>query len=297
MEEELIGIINLDTGIGSAGVGWVVVPSDIDRKQYVEDCYRTCTLTINGGKGYGYFSGVHASPEVMQNIEFPTDEANRGTPVIWVKDAISQLPVVVAYLRKQGDYYAMGEKQFRLSRGTEEKRNVEVFIDGNTSELQINVLGDSEFPANVNIKINSENEDSTFNLSCDNKITVASEKEITIDGNQVLNLLVTTEGKPKCALVYKSGEGLTYKDEFGNEFICKEGQVQLISEEILHNEGKEPMVLGDTLADILKDILEAIQKITVISPSGGTSVPVNAADFAAITGKLDTIKSKISKLD
>ena len=58
MEEDVIGIRNLDTGIGSAGVGFVVVPSEVDRVQYINDCYRTNTLTINGGKGYGYFSGV-----------------------------------------------------------------------------------------------------------------------------------------------------------------------------------------------------------------------------------------------
>lgn len=74
MEEDVIGIRNLDTGIGSAGVGFVVVPSEVDRVQYINDCYRTNTLTINGGKGYGYFSGVHADINVMQCIKFPTDE-------------------------------------------------------------------------------------------------------------------------------------------------------------------------------------------------------------------------------
>ena len=54
-------------------------------------------------RGYGYFSGVHADINVMQNITFPTDEENRGTAVVWVKDAISQLPVIVGVLRKQNE--------------------------------------------------------------------------------------------------------------------------------------------------------------------------------------------------
>ena len=125
MEDDVIGISNLDTGIGSAGVGFVVVPSEVDRVQYINDCYRTNTLTINGGKGYGYFSGVHADINVMQNIKFPTDEENRGTSVVWVKDAVSQLPVIVAVLRKQGDHYSLDENQYRLKRGTE-TRNVKL---------------------------------------------------------------------------------------------------------------------------------------------------------------------------
>lgn len=296
MEDEVIGIRNLDTGIGSAGVGFVVVPSEVDRVQYINDCYRTNTLTINGGKGYGYFSGVHADINVMQNIKFPTDEENRGTPVVWVKDAVSQLPVIVAVLRKQGEYYSLNENQFRLKRGTE-TRNVEIFIDGSTSALDITILGDKEEPANIDVKLSSENADSVLTVSCDNEINIIGEKAVNVTTNKKATLKVTEKGEDKMSLSYELGVGLKYKDEFENEVTAKEGQVDVISKKINHNSGKEPMVLGDTLAKILDDMLKAIQAITVISPVGVTSVPVNIADFAAIQAKLDTIKSEISNLE
>lgn len=296
MEDEVIGIRNLDTGIGSAGVGFVVVPSEVDRVQYINDCYRTNTLTINGGKGYGYFSGVHADINVMQNIKFPTDEENRGTPVVWVKDAVSQLPVIVAVLRKQGEYYSLNENQFRLKRGTE-TRNVEIFIDGSTSALDITILGDKEEPANIDVKLSSENADSVLTVSCDNEINIIGEKAVNVTTNKKATLKVTEKGEDKMSLSYELGVGLKYKDEFENEVTAKEGQVDVISKKINHNSGKEPMVLGDTLAKILDDMLKAIQAITVISPVGVTSVPVNIGDFAAIQAKLDTIKSQISNLE
>lgn len=296
MEDEVIGIRNLDTGIGSAGVGFVVVPSEVDRVQYINDCYRTNTLTINGGKGYGYFSGVHADINVMQNIKFPTDEENRGTPVVWVKDAVSQLPVIVAVLRKQGEYYSLNENQFRLKRGTE-TRNVEIFIDGSTSALDITILGDKEEPANIDVKLSSENADSVLTVSCDNEINIIGEKAVNVTTNKKATLKVTEKGEDKMSLSYELGVGLKYKDEFENEVTAKEGQVDVISKKINHNSGKEPMVLGNTLADLLNELLAAVQKITVISPVGVTSVPVNIGDFAAIQAKLDTIKSKISNLE
>ena len=295
-EEDVLGIRNLDTGIGSAGVGFVVVPSEVDREQYISDCYRTNTLTINGGKGYGYFSGVHADINVMQNIKFPTDETNRGTPVVWVKDAVSQLPVIIGVLRKQNDYYSLAENQYRVGRGTE-TRNVEVFIDGTTTALQVTLLGDKDEPANVDIKITSQNKDSVFNMFCDNEINITSEKTINITANQKASLNITEKGKDKATFVYELGKGFAYKDEFENEIVAKNGEIDIISEKINHNSGKEPMVLGDTLASLLDDMLKAIQAITVISPVGQTSVPVNVADFAAIQAKLDTIKSKISNLE
>nr|DAI70552.1 MAG TPA: hypothetical protein [Caudoviricetes sp.] len=296
MEDEVIGIRNLDTGIGSAGVGFVVVPSEVDRVQYINDCYRTNTLTINGGKGYGYFSGVHADINVMQNIKFPTDEENRGTPVVWVKDAVSQLPVIVAVLRKQGEYYSLNENQFRLKRGTE-TRNVEIFIDGSTSALDITILGDKEEPANIDVKLSSENADSILTVSCDNEINIIGEKAVNVTTNKKATLKVTEKGEDKMSLSYELGVGLKYKDEFENEVTAKEGQVDVISKKINHNSGKEPMVLGNTLADLLNEFLAAVQKITVISPVGVTSVPVNIKDFAAIQAKLDTIKSQISNLE
>lgn len=296
MEEEVIGIRNLDTGIGSAGVGFVVVPSEVDRVQYINDCYRTNTLTINGGKGYGYFSGVHADINVMQNIHFPTDEENRGTPVIWVKDAISQLPVIVGVLRKQNEYYSLNENQWRLKRGTE-TRNVEIFVDGTTAGLDITVLGDKDEPANIDIKLTSENKDSVLNVVSDNEINITGEKAVNVTTNQKATLRVTEKGEDKMSLSYELGIGLKYKDEFENEITAKDGQVDIISKKINHNSGKEPMVLGNTLAKLLDDMLKAIQSITVITPSGGSSVPVNIGDFAAIQSKLDTIKSKISNIE
>jgi hypothetical protein len=296
MDEEVIGIRNLDTGIGSAGVGFVVVPSEVDRVQYINDCYRTNTLTINGGKGYGYFSGVHADINVMQNIHFPTDEENRGTPVVWVKDAISQLPVIVGVLRKQNEYYSLNENQWRLKRGTE-TRNVEIFVDGTTAGLDITVLGDKDEPANIDIKLTSENKDSVLNVVSDNEINITGEKAVNVTSNQKATLKVTEKGEDKMSLSYELGIGLKYKDEFENEITAKDGQVDIISKKINHNSGKEPMVLGDTLAKLLDDMLKAIQAITVITPSGGSSVPVNIADFAAIQAKLDTIKSKISNIE
>ncbi len=298
MNDETLGIRNLDTGIGTAGVGFVVVPSNIDREQYIEDCYRTNTLSINGGIGYGIFNGVHADNDVMQNITFPTDEENRGTAVVWVRDSISQLPVIVAVLRKQSEYYNLSENQYRLKRNnTDKTRVVELFVDGDTSDFELTVIGDKKQPARVNIKLSSQNKDSVFTLSCDNEINVSSDKKITLESNEQINVQLTQKGEDKATIKYVVEEGFSYKDEFGNEIVCKGNEITLKSEKINHNSGKEPMVLGETLAGIMKEILTAVQKLTVITPVGASSPPVNLADFAAIKAKIDTIKSKISNID
>ena len=296
MEHDILGIRNINPGIGSAGVGWVVVPEGADRDTYIQDCYRNNTLTINAGIGYGFFSNVYTDQEVMQNIVFPDDEENRGSAVVWIRDEVSNLPIIVASLRKQDDYYILNKNQYRVARGTEET-SVEVFLDGDTSTLHINVVGNRPNPAKLNIKLASENQDSVFNIDSDNELNVFSEKKIQASTNGVIDVQIKKDGEIKTEFQYESGKGLTYKDEFENEINVKDGEIDVVSKKINHNTGKEPMVLGDTLADILKDLCKALQQLTVMTSVGTSSIPVNVADFAAIQAKIDTIKSKKSNLE
>jgi hypothetical protein len=290
-----IGLIKVNTGVGTGGVGFLVVPSEIDRIQYIEDCYRTQTVTINGGEGYGFFSSVRCPQNILENLVFPT-ETSRGTPIVWVKDGMTHLPVIVGWLRQEGDYYALGEAQWRLSRGTD-KRNVEIFVDGSIAEIQVNVLGDKEEPANIDIKLSSENGDSEFNLSSDNTVNLHAAKKLTLLSENEFDLTVTEKGETKGLIQYVLGKGIVIQDEFGNVIKTSDGLIELLSKQINHNEGKEPMVLGDTLAKLLSDLIDAIMKLTVMSPVGVTSVPVNIADFSAIKARIDEIKSKISNLE
>lgn len=293
--EDTIGIVKVDTGVGTGGVGFLVVPDEIDRIQYIQDCYRTQTVTINGGEGYGYFNAVRCPQSILENLIFPTEES-RGTPIVWVKDGMTHLPVVVAWLRPEGDYYALGENQWRVTKGND-KRNVEIFIDGNTADLQISVMSDSEEPANVDIKLTSQNKDSIFNLSSDNEVNVSAVKKMTLTSNSEFNMNIEEKGKIKGNLQYVLGKGFILKDEFENQITTNKDGVQIESKKIDHNSGKEPMVLGNTLVELLSDFLDACQQLTVISPVGQTSIPVNVADFAAVQAKLETIKSKISNLE
>ena len=294
--KDILGIHNINPNIGSGGVGWVVIPEGADRQAYIRDCYRTQTLTINAGIGYGFFSNVLTDQSVMQNIHFPEGEENRGTAVIWIKDEVSNLPIIVASLRKQDDFYVLSGNQFRLARETEET-SVEVFIDGNTSTLHVNVVGNNANPSKLNIKLSSENKDSVFNLSSDGDINISADKRMKLVTNNSIDLQIKKDGEVKTEMSYVLEEGLKYKDEFENEVTIKDGEIDVVSKKINHNKGSEPMVLGDTLADILKDLCKAIQQLTVVTPVGTSSVPVNIADFASIQAKIDNIKSKKSNLE
>lgn len=294
--EDILGIHKIDIGLGAAGVGWVVIPDGADREQYIEDCYKTNTLTISAGFGYSFFSNVPTDQEVMQNIVFPEGETNRGSAVVWVKDEISDSPIIVASLRQQDDYYVLNNNQYRIARETSET-SVEAFVDGTTSTLLINVVGSDINPSKINVKLVSKNKNSIFNLSSDNEVVVNATNKATLNTNSEIVIQVEKEGEVKTTISYKQEEGFHYKDEFDNEITAKDGEIDIKSDKINHNEGKEPMVLGDTLADLLKDLCKALQALTVNTSVGPSSVPTNVADFVTIQSKIDNIKSQKSNLE
>jgi len=64
----------------------------------------------------------------------------------------------------------------------------------------------------------------------------------------------------------------------------------------LGNKGLEPVVLGDTLLDLMSDMIDAILKQSYATPSGPTSVaPLNQTQFRNIKSKLRTMLSKQNK--
>jgi len=296
MVEETIRVRAIETGIEGAGIGYIVIPDENLREQYIADCYRTKTLTINGGLGYSYFYNVPCPPNVLQNIKFPDKGEKRGTAVIWVKHGISGMPIIINWLENANDYYQLKPNQNRKTIG-DENRNIEIFTDGNETNFQITLIGDSEFPSKFNIKLNSENADSEFGVYCDNKINITSDNEISLNTNQKFVVNINDEGIQKASFVYDKGVGFTYSDEFDNKIVAKDGEVRIESKKINLGSGKEKVVLGNTLVKTLETLIDAITSITSMTPSGMSSTPINSPQFTVIKNQLSKILSNLSNTD
>lgn len=285
---------------GNAGIGYVVIPQDVDRDQYVENCYRTQTVTIQGGYGYGEFGQVRVSQSAMQEIEFPSGvdgEDKYGSAVVWVKDSNTLAPVIIATIRRQSSYYDLGEQTRRVAVRTENGGSVEIQATGD-GRLQISVIGSSESPAQLSLRVNSPKADSQVSLDCDNEVVVSAGKKISVVTPGVIEaVFVDDQMNEKTTLRYEPQKGLEYKDEFENEITAGDGAVNVTSKEISHNSGNEPMVLGDKLSSFIGDFIDAVMQLTVVTPAGTSTVPVNVAKFAELKTRFDEFKSKKSKLE
>lgn len=308
------------TTVGQSGVGFVVVPNDDKREDYINDCYRTMSVTINGGFGYGYISNVKILGNVLQQIKFPLKSTERGTPVFWVRENFTNRPIIVGVIPEGNYTNLLTEGQGRYVQQVGE-RVVEIFEDATNGVLNISVVSDSEHPANVRIKASSGTTESVLEVESDGIVRVSGNQIESVarqDFKMVLKnavddeLVTITGDKEKVEYVDQfktnvrlSKESVDVNTEIDVNVEAKDSAINVTSKEInlktdnkLNlDSGKEPMVLGDTLKGILNDILKAIQTMTVMTPTGPSSVPINVADFASIQAKLQTILSKKSNLD
>jgi len=119
---------------------------------------------------------------------------------------------------------------------------------------------------------------------------------ITPTGHKIL--LIDDVGQETLRIEHKLGGYLEW-DNQGNVVLnnyeipgSPEGTTTISSGE----GATEAAILGDTLVGLLGEILDAINQMTMLSPAGTTSVPVNAAAFAAIKARLETALSVTNKV-
>lgn len=280
--------------IGQSGIGYIVVPDDETREEYITNCYRNCTVTIDGGYGYSFIQNVPIPLDLLQKVKFPIKSDEVGSRVYWVRENTFNRPIIVSILN---DLYTPNDMVAGQDRYVQEIDGnvVEIFMDATTSTMNIKVSGSENTPSKINV-ISNTNENSEINVTSSGKVKISA-KNLVVEAfkDAVFNL---KKNSSKDLLKIESNETqLHLIDQFENEITLKDGEVDIVSKKINHNEGKEPMVLGDTLKGILSDLIDAIMAITVVSPAGPTSVPSNAAQFTQIKGQLDKILSKISNLE
>ena len=289
-------IVRVDSGIGNCGIGSVIIPLDVDRDEYIKTCYKTSTITAHLGFGYGSMNSIPVDSEVLQRLTFPEDESSNGSTIIWVKDEVTGIPIVIGVLSSSDDYQTL-EQGMRRTTSDVGLSSVEQVCNANTPEYRLIVRGgNAEDEPVIQISAVSASRKAEVGISSDFSASMHADTVLRLSSNERLEFVVYEDEKEKLVCKYNRGEGFSYKDEFDNEITCKDGQIDIKSEKIVHNEGDQAMVRGDDLVDLLKELIQAIKAITVPTSNGPSGTPLNTAKFSSIAAKATKILSKKSML-
>ena len=294
----MAGKIELNRGartcLGESGIGYVVIPDNDTRDEYINNCYYSCTVTIDGGYGYSYIENVPIPLELLQQIKFPLKEDEVGSRVFWVRENTFNRPVIVGILNNLYEPNGMVAGQNRYVQEID-GNVVEIFMDANTAEMNIKVTGSKNNPSKINV-ISNTNEDSEINVTSSGKVKISAKNLIVEAFKDAVFALKKNDSK-ELLKIESNDTQLKITDQFDNEVTLKDGEIDVVSDKINHNGGNEPMVLGNTLKESLSNLIDAILSMTMVTPTGASSTPMNAAQFIQIKSQLNNILSQKSNLE
>ncbi len=289
----------------SAGIGYLIIPSDQERKQYVEHCYRTGTVTIALENG-GLINDVLITKSALNNIDFPDKFNELGTIFVWINQPRKNQPIIIGSLSKTNEFVSFNSDKSSLRRSSNGFVS-EVIVDSKKGILIINSNSSKGEGGDIYVistnRAEDDNKKSKLVVRVSGNIDVSS-RNFTLENSKKLLLRVKDldDDDNVTEIGYEKSVGFSYKDEFGNEAILNSENIQFSPNSKFNiGDGKEPMVLGDTFKDILDDLTDIVSdlatassQITVVASSFGapTSVPANAASFVLAKTKLTTLKEK-----
>jgi hypothetical protein len=268
-----IGQIPFQDDKWSCGVGYVCIPSDIDRDIFITDCFLRGTLMIRTNDG-GVYRNCPTNISTFNDITFPDVFTSNGTPVVYLTEPVHKQPMVIAALIFNDDIIDQAEDQFKIKKIY--KDNI-VEISGSAKDEFLTILVNGSKKSDFNIRLVNANNKANLNLEIDGDINILASHDITAQAN---NQMVQKVG------VEDEVSSLTQTPTEINARINK----------FSINDGNEPITLGNALKTILDNLFTMLGESTTTTAIGQMPL-LNGQQIAALKDETAKILSQISFTD
>lgn len=281
----------------TAGVGYLIVPNDLDRDTYVRYCFNTNTISIALENG-GILNNVQCTKSVIQQLEFPLTSKEIGNQVVWVDQEALGYPVIVGVLLRADQVTDLSEHQTSHRRVTENGSS-EILVDGKNPFIIINSDSLKDSGGDIYIVSKNTGQTSKININSSGEINLSSQNIQASISNE-LNVVIrdSLQDDKITTINYTKGKGFNYLDEFDNQIEVIDGKINIVSDNINigGDNASESILLGDTTVSMIDKILEILgrtQTTTLIGPQP----LLTAAEFTALRAQLETLKSKKHRIE
>lgn len=263
----------------SVGIGYIALPSDIPRAEYISLCYKNSSVCIKCEDG-SFYTRVPIDSTALNFIEFPLEINDLGSPIVFVNEPVKNQLIVLGVLNKIEDMQDNIEGQFKFKKkfgasyveivGSAKNESIGLIVDGqDRGEIFINVSNDKS-NAKLNIEILGD-----ANLTVSNNINFTSHNKIRLE---TLNDTDKNEENISSSFEQTSSE---------NHFEAEKFTI---------NSGEEAMLRGDRVKQFLDDFIDEVSKIKVATPIGLQPI-VNKAQILAFKQKTKDLLSEVAFLE
>jgi len=172
----------------TVGTGYITLPYDVDRKIYIENCYRSNIVDILTDDGE-YIQDVRIDKLVLQQIEFPFNIDDLGSIVVFVNEIVSNQPFIIATLARRDEYDNLEEKEFKFFKSFGEYV-VTVRGQGKRGNLLIHLKSPEDENGFYIDIVNSETK-GKFKITIQGDYDLFVEKDVNIEAVENINLTAT----------------------------------------------------------------------------------------------------------
>ena len=278
----------------SSGIGFVIIPSNVSREEFVQRCYNTHTLSILTEQNE-ILHNIEISPYDLEKVNFPSGNKTLGSKVFWVNIPIKNVPVVLSILGKRDEMSHLKEGQVQMRTASDSSlAEIVGFDDG---RLFINVQALNANGGKLNIDVQNQNDQAELNIAVKGSVGVKAVNAIMKFRDGFAIQVTDPKNEQPTVMMYRRGEGFFYVDEFLNKIIFNEDNIQIKAKERINlGEGTESIILGNKLKAFLDDFISLVSQATVTTALGVMPL-MNAAQIVQLRAKTKILLSKYSFTD
>lgn len=253
-------------------IGYIIIPSGVDRDSYVQTCFNTCKVAVTRDKGGSISTQCFISPLIIQDIVFPKDDKVTGSVVVMVSSGFNETPIIIQVLKPLNELFNYSENTYNrgvsssggsVNLNLGDKGDLYINVDSEKSgKLYVNVLGDSG--TIIDIRSNG-----SVNVSANTNITLESFKNAKIKCRDTVNGEESyMEYTPKSInasvvdkMVVNSGESSVAR---ANEVIQKLSEIKSQIDQIVTAIQSAPTVTGDGGASFKASLVSSLSALNKI---------------------------------
>ncbi len=295
------------------GVGYVILPNDVGRDDYIKFTYQTATVMVITNTGE-LISDMIVPEHILKSIKFPQSLDERGSLLSWNNIPLLNQTVATGIIRSTENTYPYGEGEVVDEIGGGGYGNViSRTWDINNSYARLEAyFGDSDAlsrDSGIEHTARSPRWQSKIKLLCNGRALLYGDNESKLLSEEEVRLEVGTQEGEVSSLVMDVDGTFNYEDRHGNrvsidgssgDMTIKTNRALTIDAEENINIGEsatQSAMLGERTTGIIREILNAIKTITVPTALGSSGTPINFAVFDQIESRLNTTLSELVKIE
>jgi hypothetical protein len=273
----------------SINTGYILVPDNVERAKFVENCLRTERFSILVEDGGGVLHNCYITKSALRDIKFPTGANLLGSGVTFFTEPHGGKAIITGVVGLDSEQELHSEDVIVFKK-TKDGNFALVSVDGN-GQVTIDIIGTSS-KGKLNINVRNDDFSAEVNVNVKGNVNVSTQGSISliaIDGS----VNVVTNDNVEVTLD-------------GDCNITAGGDINIDSTKFNLHEANEAMVRGDELQtqidktnDIVQAIKDSFDNWTPVPKDGGAAL--KALTTANLTGKImgdfKDIKSEKSFLE